>query len=308
MPPAGMSRRSQIGMILIVLVITSLFITEGYLSHKWDYDDIVYTVNDGKFQYDLAGSHQRYTMPKDLEEISALSIYGKSHLACLQDEDGVLFFYNFKKQQISRTEKFGKKGDYEGLEIVGRKAYVLRSDGKIYTFDIKNDRIGEVSKLDTDLSSENDTEGLGYDKTSNELLIACKAKPDTKNAEVKGKTVYAYNLTDHKFHKEPRYRISKKKYHKFLDEKNLSKKKHSTYKPSAIAVHPVTENIYIIGSVGKMLTILNRQNEILDLIPLNPKVFRQPEGICFDDKGVLFIASEGAGEKGYVLQFSNISK
>jgi len=52
-----------------------------------------------------------------------------------------------------------------------------------------------------------------------------------------------------------------------------------------------------------MLIILNPKGEIEDLIPLDPKIFRQPEGICFSPNGDLYISSEGKGKSGYILKF-----
>jgi uncharacterized protein YjiK len=39
------------------------------------------------------------------------------------------------------------------------------------------------------------------------------------------------------------------------------------------------------------------------MIKLNPKIFRQPEGICFSPDGTMYIASEGDGMEGTLLKF-----
>ena len=54
-----------------------------------------------------------------------------------------------------------------------------------------------------------------------------------------------------------------------------------------------------------MLIVIDREDEIKELIPLDPEIFRQPEGICFDERGNLFISSEGRGKNGYILMFNN---
>lgn len=303
-----MSTGKHILMISFVLILSSVFIIEGYLSHSWDYNEGIYYVSDSTFLYNLGAPDKQFDLPSELEEISALTMYSKTELACVQDEKGILYFYNLRKKDITRKMEFGNKGDYEGVEIIEDTAYVLRSDGKIFSFRIEKREAGEVTKIHTDLTAENDAEGLGYDAELGELLIACKAKPGTDKADVKGKSVYSYKLGENKFKKKPRYNIDKKDYEAVLTSKDLSKKKHLPYKPSGIAVHPHTKNLYIIGSVGKMLTILSRDNEILDLVPLRPGIFRQPEGICFNSKGTLFIASEGAGGAGYILEFSSTQK
>ena len=59
----------------------------------------------------------------------------------------------------------------------------------------------------------------------------------------------------------------------------------------------------MISSVGKLLTIMDREGLILGVQALDPNLFRQPEGICFSPEGDLYISNEGKGGKGYVLKF-----
>ena len=59
----------------------------------------------------------------------------------------------------------------------------------------------------------------------------------------------------------------------------------------------------MISSVGKLLIVLNRKGKVLDVKELDPKMFRQPEGICFSPTGDMFISNEGQGGKGYILKF-----
>ena len=88
-----------------------------------------------------------------------------------------------------------------------------------------------------------------------------------------------------------------------LEKKDLNKKRHIPFKPSGLAVHPKTGFTFVIGTVGKMMVILDKDGELHDLIPLDPKIFLQPEGICFSPNGDLYISSEGRGQDGYILKF-----
>jgi uncharacterized protein YjiK len=88
-----------------------------------------------------------------------------------------------------------------------------------------------------------------------------------------------------------------------LDANDLSKKKHKPFKPSGVAVHPKSGFIFIIGTVGKMLVVLNPEGDLVHLVPLDPELFLQPEGICFSPRGDLYISSEGRGKSGYILKF-----
>ena len=59
----------------------------------------------------------------------------------------------------------------------------------------------------------------------------------------------------------------------------------------------------MISNIGKLLIVMDRRGEILDIHALDIKLFRQPEGICFSPSGDLFISNEGQGGKGYILKF-----
>lgn len=268
------------------------------------YQETVYKLSFKDQIYNLDNPQQRWDLPKELEEISGLSYLKKGQLACVQDEDGIFYVYDLDKNEIVRKDQFGKKGDYEGVEVIQDTAYVLKSNGTIYYFEIHKKGIGTVEKIETDLRQKNDAEGLGFDEIAKELLIACKEEPGTKKVDVeKSRSIYRIDLKEKKFKKKPKYILDGKTYTKKLEENGLSKKKHKPFKPSGIAVHPKNNHIFIIGSVGKMMVVLTPEGEIKDLIPLNPEIFWQPEGICFSPAGDLYISSEGRGKRGYILKF-----
>lgn len=75
---------------------------------------------------------QTWEVPILLEEISGISWLDNEHIACVEDEEAIIFIYNTKTSQIQKQIPFGEDGDYEGIAVVGNDAYVLRSDGVIF--------------------------------------------------------------------------------------------------------------------------------------------------------------------------------
>jgi uncharacterized protein YjiK len=75
------------------------------------------------------------------------------------------------------------------------------------------------------------------------------------------------------------------------------------FSPSAIAVHPITGEIYVTSSKGKLLLVLDRQGRIVHLEKLKKSLHTQPEGICFDADGTMFIANEGKDGKAKIYKF-----
>jgi uncharacterized protein YjiK len=68
------------------------------------------------------------------------------------------------------------------------------------------------------------------------------------------------------------------------------------FKPSAAAVNPITNELYILASVNKLLVVADRNGKVKDVYPLDPVTFNQPEGITFTPWGDLLISNE-KGEK-----------
>jgi uncharacterized protein YjiK len=267
--------------------------------------------------YGLGNPDHRYTMPASLEEISGISWTGKGTLACIQDEDGIIYSYNLEKEKVVSKAKFGKDGDYEDISIVKNTAYVLKSNGHIFRVkNFKKDEI-KVKRYKNPLSNKNDAEGMVYDSSENRLLIACKGSPsiEKENPHKGYRAVYSFDLETNQLLEEPVYLIDLRKIEGYKDQGNFTQASsklakilgitdpYGNFRPSGIAIHPLTDEIYMISSVGKLLVVLDREGYILGVQSLDPNLFRQPEGICFSPEGDLFISNEGRGGKGYVLKF-----
>ncbi|MVM30387.1 hypothetical protein GO755_10110 [Spirosoma sp. HMF4905] len=239
-----------------------------------------------KLPYQLNAPTENYKLPKELTEISGLTYFKDDKLLCVQDEEAVVYVFDTKKGNIVKDFGFGGYGDFEGIEYVNDEVYVLESNGNLFRFKPESKEIG---KTKTDLPKHTEVEGLGYDPKTKRLLIAVK---DGKGSS--DKAVYSFDLLNRAVFKDMSLNDEQ------LNAAGIDPK---TYKPSGIAVHPITGEWYILTSAGKRLLITSRQAKIIYSEPLDPKQFRQPEGICFAPNGDMFISSEGAGKKGYILKF-----
>jgi len=275
------------------------------------------SLDDGPFSYDLEKPDTRYELPAYLEEISGLSYFGKGKIACVQDEKAHIYILNLEQEKIIKKYDFGGDADYEDITIVDKTAYVLRNNGHIYRIKNFKKKDRKVKKYNTPLKEKNDTEGMTYDPLSNSLLISCKGSPtiDAENQYLGFKAIYKFDLEDQELDKTPHFLIDLERLDNYIDHSVFSRlsikvakrlrlvDSETSFNPSGIAVHPLNGEIYIISSVGKLLVVLNNNGKILDVKELDPKAFRQPEGICFSPTGDMFISNEGKGGKGYILKF-----
>jgi len=268
--------------------------------------------------YDLENPEKVYSLPNELDEISGISYYNQNRLACVQDEKATIYIFDLITEKVERKISFGKDGDFEGVEIIGTTAWALKSNGNLYqvkNFDNKHEL--KVEKYETALNKKNDAEGLAYDKANNRLLIACKGHSQIGDKKGKGKkAIFGFDLKEKKLSKTPVILIDLDSIKEQLELGKMSQwgidllsvfdesKGDLTFQPSGIAVHPVSNEYYIVASVGKLLIVLGRDFEILSITKLDKRFFKQPEGICFDESGTLFISNEGKGSKATILKFS----
>ena len=268
------------------------------------------------FPYTINEPQKVFEMPAPLKEISGLSLSSTgTQLIAVSDEFGDLYFINKESGEVDRKVEFYKDGDYEGVEVVGDKIFVVKSTGTLYEVsDIKSDVV-ECVKHKYKLNKDNDVEGLAYDKKNNTLLLVCKGNHcheefESKENCWKKKAVYSINLDFNVMNPVPRYVVELKDVREFLTNnrtteelkpfKSNLKEDGELFKfnPSGLAIHPKTGNLYVIASKGKTIVVLSPAGNILYLGKLKKKLHTQPEGITFDNDGVLYISNEGKGKEG----------
>ena len=247
------------------------------------------------FPYNLTEPDHMHYLPDELEEVSGLTYFSPNRIAALNDEHGRMYVYDTRVQKIVHKVRFEGDGDFEGIEKVGNYIYAIKSNGKLYRFNL--DMTGVVEELDDPFSSQNNIEGLGYDQEGNRLLVALKGESDIKGVKVKGKAVYAFNLENDRFQKTPAYTL------RDSDVEKVFGSKKTKIRPSGVAVHPVSGEIYLLASTGRSLIVFHRDGRPKYLLPLKRNLFPQPEGITFSPMGDLFISNEREGEGGTLLHF-----
>ena len=77
-----------------------------------------------------------------------------------------------------------------------------------------------------------------------------------------------------------------------------------SFNPSAIAVHPVTHDIYILTTRdNKGMAVFSHDGVLKSYQTIDKDLMQQPEGICFSPDGKLYISSEGKkGEPGNLFE------
>jgi len=237
-----------------------------------------------------------YNLPGILDEISGLAWLNNNTFACVQDEDGIIFIYDTNQNTIINEIKFAGSGDYEAIAINNSDAYVLRSDGLIYEIKNYESKSRKISKIETPFNEDNNMESLTFDKQNNRLLIAPKDK-DLGKKHIK--SIYQIPMLTKIMDSVPLVEIDLKSeaLKDFQQKKTIN-----TLRPSDIAIHPNTRDIYVLEGVNPKLLIFNKKGKFLKVHPLDQLTFAQPEGITFNNEGNLFISNEATNNWANILE------
>ncbi|NRD19384.1 SdiA-regulated domain-containing protein [Winogradskyella eckloniae] len=277
--------------ILGISIVLFTFIV-GFFFYKHNFIDVKQE-SYSTHKYTIKNTH---VLPDILNEVSGIAWINENTFACIQDEDGYIFIYDIKINSILKTIKFAGHGDYEAIAIHNNDAYVLRSDGLIYALSNYNTKAIKTSKIKTVFDADNNMESLTFDTQNNQLLISPKDK-DLGPKHLR--SVYKIPLDTKTVDTIPVFSVN-------LKSEILKDFKHkhirNTLCPSEIAVHPMTQDIYVLEGKNPKLIILNNEGIIKNAIKLNKKQFAQPEGLTFSDDGRLFISNEADNGNANILE------
>ena len=282
-----------------------------------DVSGILYQAEDYEMPYDLNDPDETFELPGKMEEVSGLTISPDGqHIIAIDDEDGELYFVSKKSGKLKAEVDFWRDGDYEGVEVVEDRVFVVKSKGTIYEIRNVSDDGQQTIVHKTFLSETNNVEGLAYDVPNNRLLLGCKGAAGSGDGFRQKKAIYGFDLSTNKLNPEPVLLINQEKVKEYLDLHPALNEYEKlveffdpdggefSFSPSSIAIEPGTGNLFITSSVGKMLMVTNTAGEILYLEKLKKKVHRQPEGMAFDVDGTLYISNEAkSGDDAVIHRF-----
>lgn len=253
----------------------------------------IYSQNSGLLsKYNLTGANViKIELPDYLNEVSGLATFGSKYLFMHNDEDGVIFIYDLASKKIVRKIKIGDKNikeDFEGIAVKGDTVFLSTSNGKIYSVLLKNRSEADIIYVEKiKINDRINLEGLCFDKELNSLILPNKIEIDKKHRDER--ILYSFDIAKKRFSNEPLIKISlvelKKKY------------KIDNFSPTAIEIHPLNKNIFILSSQEKCIVELNPDGKILNASKLDEKNHRQPEGLTFLSDLSMVISDEASGKK-----------
>ncbi len=264
------------------LLIPAFFLVVVACQH----DKVIYTPEG----YDIT-SPQKISLGSKLDEISGICWVNDSTMIANDDERGRIYAIDIrdKKNYNYRSIKFGPKDDYEDIIKVEDTIFVLLSTGSIMKVTgYRSEDSIQASIIATVPGKGNEFESMYYDPEAHSIILVCKECHKEKDQV---RTAYRYDINEQRLIDTAYYSISIKDIRKVMDDGRAE------FKPSAAAIHPIQQKLYLVSSVGKVLVVTDKMGNVEQAIPISPIMFPQPEGITFAPNGDMYISNEKATEE-----------
>ncbi len=226
-------------------------------------------------------------LPEALDEISGIVYYPKdTSVFAIVDEEGMLYKIPIKNPEAVQEWRYDKRRDYEDIVLVDSTFYVLVSNGDIETIRFKGSSIfTEKSDYTTHSKKANEFESMYYNNDIDGLVIVCKECEDDSKKTLSS---FSYGIHDSLKAYQP-YQVMD--VNPIAEKLGLDKIK---LKPSAVAINPVSEDLYILSSIEKVIVIASKKGRVKEVYKLDPSIYKQPEGMTFTPQGDLIISNEYA--------------
>ena len=288
--------------ILVILLTVSSFIPASFQAKE----PKPYHLLKG---YNIRTPDETWILPPQLHEISGIAISDPQTVACIQDENGYIFFYDLLKKRIKNSVIFQGNGDFEDIAKVKEEYFVLRSDRILFQVSISGAQASAKSVPLTSIPYKN-LEGLWYDQKNNRLLIVPKDGAEKDKTEKGRHPVYGYDLLKKQLLPSPVYSFDLKTIRKFATDNKVVVNKNDddhkydiSFTPSAIAIHPLTGRIYVVSGSEWLIFVFSPAGIIESITVLDRDLFTQPEGIAFFSSGDMLISNEGDKKQPTILRF-----
>ena len=281
---------------VVALCTTPLSLTGSTLAH-YQFDE------PPAWHVDLA---------RELNEISGLAFSPNGRLFAHGDERGIIWQLDPRTGRIlkrfalavgpgmqpfmgKRPRPDGVTGDFEDIQIVGERFFLLSSNGVLVEFREGQDGARVPYRaFDTGLARSCELEGLTYDASTHSLLLLCKhAYPRAWHRQI---VVLGWSLDSGRVDPEPRLRISENRVARLTGV--------DAFHGSAIAVAPESGALILVAGPQRRIIEISPSGELLAGRVLKARLHRQPEGLAFDADRALLISDEAAGERATLTAYA----
>lgn len=264
------------------------------------------------FRYHITQPDEVVILPDSLREISGVCSADNNTILSVQDELGIVFFFDLRSRSITRKINFAGEGDYEGVALSGDSIFVLKSNGQVSEITGYTGDSLRIRQSETHIPAK-ESEGFCFDPVQHQLLIGCKSKLLGENFDGK-RGIFGFDPARQALRSKPDYLFDPDAINTFATEQGIPLPKHYRKKSpvptqeirfriSGMAFHPITGELYLLSAEDHLLFIISRSQELRHIQPLPHETFNKAEGITFLSDGEMLISNEAQDKRPTLLRF-----
>lgn len=249
---------------------------------------------DGYF--DLQHPNSVQTLPMGIQPFSDVALLDSTHLLGLNQESGMMFVYDLNDYSVVPFLSWDMESKIRNISTLDSTLLLVDDAKHIHFLSSPYD-----SSSLTTLNLENeqfDPTSVCYHKETNRLFLIASNEERTEGYS--NSSIYAYNLNQRKLNAQPLFSISGEDIEAFAIQNNLMIPRSDlsimddtlesmNFTPTAIAVHPKTNEIYILSGSDHSLVVFNQFGEIVNFTTLDKNTFSHPSAMTFKKNGDLVI-------------------
>ncbi|MFI5133231.1 MAG: SdiA-regulated domain-containing protein [Chitinophagales bacterium] len=218
----------------------------------------------------------------------------------LEDNSDKLYLLERDTKNIMATYNLGEKGEYKDVAVVDSIPYILKSDGTLFKYvsdSLNGSALEQLGKLQPEANSV--FESLFYDPARKALIIIGKTSEKGEESKI---NAYAYYIDSTGLNPKPVFQLDISAIEK------LAPRKSSIPEPTAAAINPLQQKIYFLSASSKQLIITDLNGKAEGVYVLMSSMFPEPEGICFQKNGDMYISNKGGNGNATMLKFTFSNK
>ena len=249
---------------------------------------------DGYF--DLTNPSTVSSFPMGVASFSDVTMLDSTHLVGIEPVNGNVVLIDLNSNSIFSQLSLGSEFQFVDISRMDSTLILLDSESKVHFLLPPYDSTSFISMNDT---KENfTTSGICFHESTKRLFLLSEVQ-ELEEGNISC-FLYSFNLNKRQLREEPLFEINTSAIESFALNNNLPLPKNKVsfegdtieglnFNPSAIAVHPKTNEIYVLSSDDRSLVVFNQFGEVVNFTTLDANLFSKPTGMTFQDNGDLLI-------------------
>ena len=246
----------------------------------------------------LAQSDQISLLPMGIESFSDIAFLDSTILICLQEDKKSLVLFDLSSNQVSTPITINLPNKIIDFSRIDSTIILLDDQVQVHFLLPPYDSSSLVTENDI-LGNWKSAATCIHESTKRMFILT------QNNLEIDNpisNSIYTYTISKRKLNEKALFDISISDLEMFAIENNIATPQNKftdlsdslsqlIFNPTAMAIHPKTNEIYILSSENRSIVVFNQFGEVQDLFFLDEKLVSNPKAMTFHPSGDLLISN-----------------